>query len=85
ARSGELDVPLTLLLLAFLSTADRMAYSRPARLAAGLILALAFLLKSFAIIPFVAAVTVYLLWSRGPRALIHWALPGGIVVVTAAV
>jgi 4-amino-4-deoxy-L-arabinose transferase-like glycosyltransferase len=47
ARGGELDSPLTLLMLLFLMLAPRLADARPARLAAGLVLALAFLLKSF--------------------------------------
>jgi len=82
ARSGELDVPLTLLLLVFLALAPRLLDSRAARLAAGWVLALGFLLKSFAILPFIIAVAVYYAISRGIASWRIWPLPLGIVVVT---
>jgi 4-amino-4-deoxy-L-arabinose transferase-like glycosyltransferase len=84
ARSGELDVPLTLLLLVFLVLAPRLFDSRPARLAAGLVLGLAFLLKSFAILPFVAAVAVYGVITRGMSSWRAWPLPAGIVLIMTA-
>jgi 4-amino-4-deoxy-L-arabinose transferase-like glycosyltransferase len=83
ARSGELDAPLALLLLVFLVLAPWLVDSRPARLAAGLVLALGFLLKSFAILPFVAAVGVYCLITRGIASWRAWPLPLGIAAVTA--
>jgi 4-amino-4-deoxy-L-arabinose transferase-like glycosyltransferase len=84
ARSGELDAPLTLLLLLFLMLAPHLMASRPARLAAGLVLALGFLLKSFAILPFVAAVAIYCLITRGIASWRVWPLPAAVIVVTAA-
>jgi 4-amino-4-deoxy-L-arabinose transferase-like glycosyltransferase len=84
ARSGELDAPLTLILLLFLMLAPHLMASRPARLAAGLVLALGFLLKSFAILPFVAAVALYCLITRGIASWRVWPLPVAITVVIAA-
>jgi 4-amino-4-deoxy-L-arabinose transferase-like glycosyltransferase len=84
ARSGELDAPLTLLLFLFVSLAPRLFDHRQARLAAGLVLALGFLLKSFAILPFVAAVVVYGLMTRGVASWRAWPLPAAITVATAA-
>ena len=55
ARSGELDAPLTLSLFAALMLAPRLPESRTARLGMGLVLSLGFLLKSFAILPCIAA------------------------------
>lgn len=82
ARSGELDAPLALLLILLLMLAPRLVDSRPARLAAGLVLALGFLLKSFAILPFVAAVAVYCLVTRGFTSWRAWPLPFAVVAVT---
>ena len=75
ARSGELDAPLTLLLFLLLMLAPRLFDSRAARLAAGLVLALGFLLKSFAILPYVAAIGVYCLLTRGVSSWRVWVLP----------
>lgn len=85
ARSGELDMPLTLLMLVLLALGERLAYSREARFGAGLVLALAFLLKSFAIVPFVGAIGLYLVWTRGWRSLALWRLPGAMLAITALV
>jgi 4-amino-4-deoxy-L-arabinose transferase-like glycosyltransferase len=88
ARSGELDAPLTLLLFLAFMLASWMFESRAARLALGLILSLAFLLKSFAIIPFVAALGLYGLITRGMASWRAWVLPvfvPVVVVVTWAV
>jgi 4-amino-4-deoxy-L-arabinose transferase-like glycosyltransferase len=84
ARSGELDAPLTLLLLVLLPLAPRMFDSRAARLAMGLALALGFLLKSFAILPFVAAIGTYCLLTRGLPAWRAWMLPLCIAIVITA-
>ena len=84
ARGGELDSPLTLFMLLFLMLAPRLADARPARLAAGLVLALAFLLKSFAILPYVAAVATYYVITRGTNSWRVWPLPLGITVFIAA-
>jgi 4-amino-4-deoxy-L-arabinose transferase-like glycosyltransferase len=83
ARSGELDVPLALLMLLFLMLAPRLADDRAARLAAGLVLALGFLLKSFAILPYVAAVALYGLITRGVGSWRLWPLPLGITTIAA--
>jgi 4-amino-4-deoxy-L-arabinose transferase-like glycosyltransferase len=84
ARSGDLDAPLTLILLLFLMLAPRMMDVRAARLAAGLVLSLGFLLKSFAILPCVMAVATYGLITRGVASWRVWPLPLGITAVTAA-
>lgn len=63
ARSGDLDSALSLLLLLSLIQAPRLAESPRARLLCGGMLALGFLLKSFAILPFILAIGLYLLWS----------------------
>jgi 4-amino-4-deoxy-L-arabinose transferase-like glycosyltransferase len=82
ARSGELDVPLTLFLFLMLMLATRMFDSRAARLGLGLALSLAFLLKSFAILPFVAAIALYGLIVRGFASWRIWVLPVCIALVT---
>jgi len=84
ARSGELDAPLTLLLLPLPVLAPRMLDERGARLAAGLVLGVGFLLKSFAIVPFVAAIAVYGWISRGVRSWRMWPLPLAITAIMAA-
>ncbi|MGH8132200.1 MAG: hypothetical protein ACRETP_03055, partial [Steroidobacteraceae bacterium] len=78
------DAPLTLLMVLFLALAPRLFDSRAARLATGLILALGFLLKSFAILPFVAAVAVYCFIARGIASWRLWLLPLAITAITAA-
>lgn len=85
ARGGELDVPLTLLMLLFLMLAPQLAQQRWARLAAGLVLSLGFLLKSFAILPFVAAIGLYGLITRGVGSWRMWPLPLTITLATAAI
>jgi 4-amino-4-deoxy-L-arabinose transferase-like glycosyltransferase len=82
ARSGELDAPLSLVLFILLLLATRMFDSRAARLGVGLVLSLGFLLKSFAILPFVAAIGVYGLIARGRASWRIWVLPACIVIVT---
>jgi 4-amino-4-deoxy-L-arabinose transferase-like glycosyltransferase len=83
ARSGELDMHLTLLALLLLTLSPHLTQSRQARLGAGLVLALAFLLKSFAILPYVAAAGCYCLMTRGLRSWRAWLLPAGIALVVA--
>lgn len=85
ARSGELDMPLTLLLTCLFGLAEHLPYSRPARLAAGLILSIAFLLKSFALLPFVAALAAYLVLTRGPRSMSAWTVPALVLALVASV
>lgn len=82
ARSGELDAPLSLVLFILLMLATRMFDSRAARLGLGLMLSLGFLIKSFAILPFVAAIGVYGLIARGFASWRIWVLPACIVIVT---
>jgi 4-amino-4-deoxy-L-arabinose transferase-like glycosyltransferase len=84
ARSGELDAPLALLLFISLMLATRLFDSRAARLGMGLVLSLAFLLKSFAILPFIAAIGVYCLLTRGISSWRVWIVPLCIVVVVTA-
>jgi 4-amino-4-deoxy-L-arabinose transferase-like glycosyltransferase len=85
ARGGELDSPLTLLMFAFLMLAPRLTESRSVRLAAGLVLALGFLLKSFAILPYITAIAVYCLLTRGVASWRAWPLPLGITAVVVAI
>lgn len=85
ARSGDLDIALTLPLLIFLMLAPHLANTRAARLGAGLVLALAFLIKSFAILPFVAAVMLYCLMTRGIGSWRIWPLPLAIPALVIAV
>jgi hypothetical protein len=54
-RSGDLDAPLALILFPIVYLGPRLPAARWARLALGLLMGLAFLLKSFAFLPFVAA------------------------------
>lgn len=75
ARSGELDSALTLILLPILFIGPRLFDERWARLALGLLLGLGFLLKSFAILPFSAALALYALMTRGLRSWRIWPLP----------
>ncbi len=84
ARSGELDSELTLILLLFLALASRLPDSRSARLAAGLTLGLGFLLKSFVILPFIAAVAIHHLLRRGVGSWRLWPIPLGIASTIAA-
>ncbi len=82
ARSGELDAPLTLTLFLLLMAATQMFDSRAARLGLGLALSLGFLLKSFAILPFVAAIALYGLLVRGFASWRAWVLPVCIALLT---
>jgi len=84
ARSGELDAPLALLLFLSLLLAPRLFDSRAARLGMGLVLSLAFLLKSFAILPYVAAVATYCLLTRGISSWRVWVLPLCISILVTA-
>jgi 4-amino-4-deoxy-L-arabinose transferase-like glycosyltransferase len=83
ARSGELDVPLSLAMFAALMLAPGLQDSRAARLAMGLVLSLGFLLKSFAILPFVAAFGLYGLLRRGFASWRMWLLPVCIIFLIA--
>jgi 4-amino-4-deoxy-L-arabinose transferase len=74
-RSGDLDAPLALILFPMLFFVPRLDTDRWARLALGLILGLAFLLKSFAPLPFVAAAGTYCVVTRGFGSWRTWCLP----------
>jgi 4-amino-4-deoxy-L-arabinose transferase-like glycosyltransferase len=74
-RSGDLDAPLALILFPVLFVVPRLAAERWARLALGLILGVAFLLKSFAILPYIAAAGIYCLATRGLSSWRLWLLP----------
>jgi 4-amino-4-deoxy-L-arabinose transferase-like glycosyltransferase len=74
-RSGDLDAPLALILFPVLFVAPRLATERWARLALGLILGLAFLLKSFAILPYIAAAGIYCLATGRFNSWRWWLLP----------
>jgi len=74
-RSGDLDAPLALILFPILFVAPRLATERWARLALGLILGLAFLLKSFAILPYIAAAGIYCLATGRFNSWRWWLLP----------
>jgi 4-amino-4-deoxy-L-arabinose transferase-like glycosyltransferase len=63
-----------------LMLSPRMFDSRAARLAVGLVLSLGFLLKSFAILPYVAAVGTYCLLTRGGASWRVWVLPLSITI-----
>jgi 4-amino-4-deoxy-L-arabinose transferase-like glycosyltransferase len=82
ARSGELDSALTLILLPTLFIGPRLFDERWARLALGLLLGLGFLLKSFAILPFSAALALYAVMTRGLRSWRIWPLP---ILITALI
>ena len=76
ARSGGLDAELALLMTAGLMTVPRLHGSAAMRLAWGALLALGFLVKSFAILPFVLAAAIYRLTSsERPRGLVRAWLP----------
>jgi 4-amino-4-deoxy-L-arabinose transferase-like glycosyltransferase len=82
-RSGDLDAPLALCLFPILFLVPRLEAARWARLALGLILGLAFLLKSFAILPAVVAAAVYCLVTRGLSSWRLWVLPTAIASMIA--
>lgn len=63
ARSGDLDSALTLILLVAVVQVPTLAQSARSRLIWAGMFALGFLLKSFAILPFMAITAVYLVWS----------------------
>jgi hypothetical protein len=67
ARSGDLDAALTLILLLALIQVPNLRDSQMRRLAWGLLLALGFLLKSFAILPFALAAVICLAWTERER------------------
>ncbi len=87
-RSGDLDVPLALVLFPLLYLVPKLEVERWSRLAVGLILGLAFLIKSFAILPFVVAVGIYGMVSRGRDSWRWWPVPvlvAALIAVTWAV
>ena len=63
ARSGDLDSALTLILLIAVIQIPKLVHCAGCRLVWAAMLALGFLLKSFAILPFVAVTLAYLAWS----------------------
>ncbi len=84
ARSGDLDAVLTLLVTLALGLALDLRNSRRARYAAAIIWGAAFLLKSFAIAPFLLATGVFLLCQPDARPAIR-DLVGPALVFTAIV
>jgi 4-amino-4-deoxy-L-arabinose transferase-like glycosyltransferase len=71
ARSGDLDSALSLILLVAATLTPSLARSPKARLLWAAMLSLGFLLKSFAILPFVLMTALYLLWAGDARR-IRW-------------
>ena len=63
ARSGDLDSALTLILLVVAIQVPKLAQSAPSRLLWAAMIALGFLLKSFAVLPLVLVTAIYLAWS----------------------
>jgi 4-amino-4-deoxy-L-arabinose transferase-like glycosyltransferase len=87
-RSGDLDAPLALILWPMLFLAPRLVDERWARLAMGLILGVAFLVKSFAVLPFLAAIAIYGALSQGLGSWRMWPLPlltASLIAVTWAI
>ena len=82
-RSGDLDVPLALILFPTLYLVPKLETERWARLALGLVLGLAFLIKSFAILAFVAAVGIFGLIARGPASWRVWPVPALVAAAIA--
>lgn len=74
-RTGDLDAPLALILVSILFLTPRLLEARWARLALGLTLGLAFLLKSFAFLPFLAAAGLWGVATRGLRSWRMWPVP----------
>lgn len=70
ARSGDLDAALTLVTLLLLQQVPNLSDSPKSRFLFGLLCAIGFLLKSFAILPFVLTSFVYLAWVERQR--IRW-------------
>jgi 4-amino-4-deoxy-L-arabinose transferase-like glycosyltransferase len=77
SRSGDLDSVLTLIMLTAMMQVPQLATSGVARLLCAGAFAFGFLLKSFAILPFMLVAAVYLLssgdWRRMPRRI--WLMP----------
>jgi 4-amino-4-deoxy-L-arabinose transferase-like glycosyltransferase len=67
ARSGDLDSALSLILLVAAALTPFLERSSKARLLWAAMLSLGFLLKSFAILPFVLVTALYLLWAGDVR------------------
>jgi 4-amino-4-deoxy-L-arabinose transferase-like glycosyltransferase len=67
ARSGDLDAALTLLLLLALWVVSRLGDSPWRIVLLGAILAVGFLLKSFAILPLILVAVLYAVWSGAWR------------------
>jgi 4-amino-4-deoxy-L-arabinose transferase-like glycosyltransferase len=74
SRTGDLDSALTLIMLVAMVQVPRLAQFGSARLLWAGMLAIGFLLKSFAILPFAAITTLYLLWSGDWRrsSIVDW-------------
>jgi 4-amino-4-deoxy-L-arabinose transferase-like glycosyltransferase len=63
ARSGDLDSPLTLILMVAVIQIPTLVNSAGSRLLCAAMFALGFLLKSFAILPFIMVTLAHLAWS----------------------
>jgi len=82
-RSGDLDAPLALSLFPIVFLVPRLADARWAQLGLGLALGLAFLIKSFAILPFIVGAGIYCVVTRGPGSWRLWLLPVAIALLIA--
>jgi 4-amino-4-deoxy-L-arabinose transferase-like glycosyltransferase len=71
ARSGDLDAALTLIMLTAVIQIPKLTVSPSRRMLWAVMLSLGFLLKSFAITPFLGVTLIYMLWSGDWRE-IRW-------------
>lgn len=85
ARSGDLDSALTFLLVLAVCQIPRLAGSPWWMIAFSGLLAVGFLLKSFAIVPIVLVAVFYLLWTGSWQKLRPAACLGGAVLFVAVV
>jgi 4-amino-4-deoxy-L-arabinose transferase-like glycosyltransferase len=81
ARSGDLDAQLTLISMLLLWQVPKLSVSSASRLWFGLLFGVAFLLKSFAIMPFAIASVIYLLWVDDKKTRVRDWLPALMVFV----
>jgi 4-amino-4-deoxy-L-arabinose transferase-like glycosyltransferase len=85
ARSGDLDSPLTFLLVLAAAQIPLLAGSRGRVIAFSAVLAAAFLLKSFAILPIVLVAVLHLAWTGAWRRLRWGACLAGAALFAAVV
>lgn len=82
ARSGDLDAQLTLIAALLLMQVPSLGTSYVHRLLFGVLFAVAFLLKSFAIMPFAVATCIYLMFFSGEQVRLRDWLPSLVVFVS---